>query len=113
MVTLTKLQSEGRITWSHIIYSNLVTMTRTKAVTPSMPYNIYRILEYVGVPMRMFSVNFWPEQFNWTLPTPSTERRSEDELRTCPLIEKPTIPRKLDGKVTLIPIVWVVRPSLP
>lgn len=47
-----------------IIYNHLIIMTRTKVVTPSMPDNIYRIMEYIGVPMRMFSVNFRLEQFN-------------------------------------------------
>lgn len=44
MVSLTKLQQKGGIRWAQIIYSHLVTMTRTKVATPSMPDNIYTIL---------------------------------------------------------------------
>lgn len=50
MVTLTKLQQEGKILWAQIIYSHPVSMTRTKAVTSSMLDNIRRILAYIVPP---------------------------------------------------------------
>lgn len=98
MVILTKLQQEERIPRAQIIYNHLVTMTRTKAMTHVIMDNIWRVLEFVGVPIRMFSVNFVLEQFNCTLSVASTEGLSKDKLRTCTLIEKPIIPKKLDGK---------------
>lgn len=74
-VTLPRLQQVGRLLWVQIIYNHLVIMTRTKAVTPTMPNNIYYILEFAGVPIRMFLANFGPEHFNWTLPAPLGEGR--------------------------------------
>lgn len=58
----------------------LVTMKRSKAVTLAMLDNIYRILEFARVSVQMFSTNFGPEQYNYTLPAPSGEWRSEEEL---------------------------------
>lgn len=64
MVTLTRLHHEARIPWVQIIYNHLETITRTKVVTPSMQDNIYKILGYIGIPVRMFSINFRSEQYN-------------------------------------------------
>lgn len=49
-----------------------------------MEDNIRRILKYTGVPMRIFSVNFGPQQFNWTLSAAFAEGLLEDELKTVP-----------------------------
>lgn len=65
MVTLTRLHQEPRILWAQIIFNHLMMMTRTKVVVPTKLNNIWKILEYTGVPMCMFSVNFKPENFNW------------------------------------------------
>lgn len=57
--------------------------------------------------MRMFSVNFMPLNYNWTLIVESAEGASKEKLRQFALIEKPMIPNKLDGKVALIlPSLW-------
>lgn len=88
-------------------------MMRTKVASPSMSDNIYCILEFAGVPVRIFSVNFGQKQYNWALLAPSGEGRSKDELRIWPLIEKPIMPKKLDRKLTLIPVVQVVRLPFP
>lgn len=37
-------------------FNHLTTMNWTKAVVPTMPDNIRRIVEYTGVLMRMFSI---------------------------------------------------------
>lgn len=42
-------------------------MTHTKVVVLTMPDNIWRILEYIEVPMRSFTINHGPENYNWTL----------------------------------------------
>lgn len=61
MVTLTRLQQAGRIPRAQIIYNHFVTMIRIKVVTLAMPDNIYRILEFAGVYVRMFLANFGPK----------------------------------------------------
>lgn len=68
-----------------------------------------------GVPMRMFFDNFGLENYNWTLPNESTKGELEEELRRCELVEKPVMPKKLDGKVSLIPTipVFIPAPSQP
>lgn len=58
-------------------------MTRTKAITPTITDNIWRILKYVAVPLRKFSVNFGHEQFNYTFPALSADGLPEDELKNC------------------------------
>lgn len=58
-------------------------------------------------------INFGPDQFNGIILAPSAEDLSEDTLWNYQLIEKPTIPKKLDGKIPLIPAVPMVRPSPP
>lgn len=67
-----------------ITYNHLVSMTRTKAVTLTIPDNIYHILEFTGVAVRMFLANFVLEQYNWRLSAPSVEGRSEEDLRSWP-----------------------------
>lgn len=42
-------------------------MSRTKEVMPTMPDNIWRILEATEVPMKSFSLNHGPKQYNWIL----------------------------------------------
>lgn len=113
MVTLTRLQQAECIPWAQIIYNHLVIMTKSKVVTPAIPENIYRIMEFIEVPVRIFSANIEPEQFNWMIPTPSSVERTKVELKSWPLIDKPMMPKKLNGKAALIPMVWVVRQPLP
>lgn len=87
----------------------MVIMNQTKAMVLTMPNNIWRILVYTGVPMRMFSLKFGPKQFNCTLSTKSVEGLPEEELRNWPLKEKPTMPNKLDKKIALIPTTPIVN----
>lgn len=58
--------------------------------------------------MRMFSVNFRPENFNWMLSSESAKRASEEELRQCDLIKKPVMSKKLDDKVARMLAIPVV-----
>lgn len=60
--------------------------------------------------MHMFLVNFGLENFNCTLLEKLAKGLLEEELRNCVLIEKPIKPKKLDGKVALMPAIPVVRP---
>lgn len=110
MVPLTKLQQERCIPWAQIIFNCLTTMTQTKAVVPTMSINIWRLLKYTRVRMWIFSVNFSLEQFNCMLSVESTEGLPEKD---CPLIEKHTMPKKLNGKIALIIVIPVVRPPCP
>lgn len=59
-----QLKQERRIPWDKIIFNHLCIMTRTKAVLPTILDNIWWILEYTGMPMRMFSINFQLEYYN-------------------------------------------------
>lgn len=77
-----------------------------------MPNNMWKILEFAGVPMRSFSNNFELEFYNCTLPD-IIRGASEETLRTCDLISKTTMPKKIDGKVTLIPAIPILRPAPP
>lgn len=63
------------------IFNLLSMMTKTKVVVPTMLDNIWRILEYTGVPMKMFLVNFGLENFNWMLAVEPAEEASEEGLR--------------------------------
>lgn len=61
--------------------------------------------------MLMFSVNFGPKKYNWMLPIEFAEAASKEEFKNCALIEKPTVLKKLDVKVALMPGILVIRPS--
>lgn len=63
MVTLTRMQEAGRIPWVQLIFNKLCTISRTKQVVPTMPDNIWRILERAGVPMDSYALNFGLEQY--------------------------------------------------
>lgn len=65
------------------------------------------------MPMRMFFINFRPKNYNWTLPSVSTEGASEEELRRSEQIVKSVIPKKIDDKVPLMLAIPVVRPTPP
>lgn len=58
-----------------------------QVVVLTMLDNIWRMVEYTGVPMQMFSINFSPEQLNWMFSTESTEGLPKKELNNCSLIE--------------------------
>lgn len=65
------------------------------------------------MPVRMFLANFGPKKYNWMLPTPLGEARPEEELKSWPLIDRPAMSKKLDGKATLITTVWMVKQPPP
>lgn len=62
--------------------------------------------------MWSFLVNFSPEVYKLTLSV-ITEGASEEALRKSKLIERLTMPNKIDGKVTLIPTIPIIRPAPP
>lgn len=64
MVTLNRLQQEARIPWVQLLFNHLCIMTRTKAEVLTMPDNNWKILEYVEVSMRLFTINHGPENYN-------------------------------------------------
>lgn len=91
MVTLTQMQRVGHIPWAQIIFNHLCTLTRTKLFIASMPYTIWRILEYVGVDLRGFYLKYGPEQYNWQLPLVN-EGATKEDLRGVKQVPKPKMP---------------------
>lgn len=83
-----------------------------KAVITTMPNNRWRILEYVKVAMRSFTINPGPENYNRTLPV-KPKTATEKELRTPDLIPRPTMPKKMSEKVTLILAIPIMKPPAP
>lgn len=69
-------------------------------------------MECIKVPMKIFSVNFRPENYSWTLLS-ITEGESMGALRRSGLIEKLAMLKMIHGKVSLILAIPVVRPSSP
>lgn len=64
IMTLSKMQQASRIPWVHLIFNYLCPMSKTKQVVPTMPDNIWRILEAAKVLMKSFALNHSPKQYN-------------------------------------------------
>lgn len=84
-------------------------MSRAKQVVPTMPQNIWQILEKAWVPMGSFALNMAPEQYNWMLPD-IDEGPTKVELAKAPLIFRPKMPIKQDRLVMLIPVIPIAIP---
>lgn len=112
MVTLTKRQQKVRVPWAQLIFNHLFTMTCTKQVVPTMLDNIWCNLDYTGVLTGSFALNQSPKNYNWMLPN-ALQETSEDRLMTANLIPRPRMAHKLDGTVTMIPAIHIVRPPPP
>lgn len=76
------------------MYNHLCTMMRTKLEKPTLPDNIWRILEAASANMGSFTLNFRPQNYNMQLPL-IVDEMMEDGLWGAKKIPKPTMPQRM------------------